>query len=364
MAQWDTEVADDLSDAKGLGKLMWFLVALLRFATAGAVAVIFFVTLLLLSARYQADNAIAGGTAQGIAQLSQTNGGLGVSDVADATKIANAQAAEAARVEWAAASQVEADHLARRDALGSQIQVLARRAAACGQEPNLDQSLRCSPAQDSTVHAEFAQTLANYDVENKALLEVSQQVQDRFLKLQEARRQPGASLAGAIPAIEARDSLVTALPACVRPVADWFFNLPLLISSVTVSFLAGMFGAVAILLVLLAYPTYAPLTFGGGKYFFLRMFTGGFVAVLIFVAIQSGVTVAGLADLQSLSSSGGGDPIKVALLGVFAGAFSEQIAGAVKGYVDSAFHGGVDTSVPPDEPPTGAMGPGAASGQV
>lgn len=361
----DVNVADDLSDKRGLvDKLWWVLNAILRFAAVALVVFAFLIGLLLLSQRYQADSALAGG-AQGLQALAASGGGVGTSAATDEAQIEAARAARDARSAWDRQAALEAEQTARLAGYAAHLQGLAQRAGC--DATTIDMALACAPGAntDATLRTEFEQTSARYREQHAELLETRAAITPLIGTYQTQALLPGASLQGALPAIEARDNLLNALPACLRGPALSFFQLPLLVNSVIVALLGGMFGASMVLLILLAFPSYAPLTFGGGKYFFLRMFTGGFVAVMVFVAIQSGVNLASLGDLQSAATSiQAFDPPKLALLGVFAGAFSEQIAGAVKGYVDRAFSafggavsGGAPASGVSDEPPEGGPRP-------
>ncbi|MES1156515.1 MAG: hypothetical protein ABUL73_01935 [Alphaproteobacteria bacterium] len=365
----NAEVADDLSDAKGLGILSWISLATLRFAASAFVTIVFVFGFILLAERFTADSALNGGS-RDFNALTVQGGGLGVSEAVDDAKMANARNARDAKADWdkqAAAEQQETDQA---NALATRLMTLAVTAGCAVQ--NVEQAMTCKPERPptATLQAQIDQTSKAYQDKVNQLIATRQDLEPAIRTYQAAAIQPGAEYVAALPAIAARDQVVGILPPVLRPTGTWFFQLPLLVSGLVTTFFAGMFGSVLVLLVLLAYPNYAPLTFGGGKYFFLRMFTGGFVAVLVFVAVGSGASVAGLADLQSIAAQGGGiDPTKIALLGVFAGAFSEQIAGAVRGYVDTVFHNVTGGSNPPPAqtpPPAegGAMGPGAAAGQV
>lgn len=356
-------VADDFSDAAGFGKVAWLAIAALRFIVSFSVAALFLIGVLTLNSRFQADRALANNQTANLQTLAEVGGGAGVSQVADRKLMDSARAAEAEIKARQTLDAREEGHAKSLEAFATRLQALAVR-AGCG-AATVDEALRCQPAgtADATLQAEYKQTQDQYRAEHAALLATRAEGLQRAPTYAAKLYAPGGDLARVLPALDARDEIERSLPNLLKPAIDWFFGLPLLVSSVIVAFLAGMFGSVAVLLVLLAFPTYNPLTFGGGKYFFLRMFTGGFIAVIVFMVIQSGITFSGVGDLgAALGSISVADPIKIALIGMFAGAFSEQLAGAVHRYA-AQFGGDAPaspiTSAPAPAEEMGAVGPGA-----
>lgn len=357
-------VADDFSDAQGFGKVVWLGVAVLRFVVAFAVAALFLIGVLTLNSRFQADRALTNNQTANLQTLAEMGGGAGVSQVADKKLMDSAREAEAEIKARQALDAREEGHSKSLEGIATRLQALAIRGGC--QAGTVDDALKCQPSatSDATLLAEFKQTQDQYRAEHAALLATRAEGLQRAPTYTAKLYAPGGDLARVLPALDARDEIERSLPTLLKPGIDWFFGLPLLVSSVMVAFTAGMFGSVAVLLVLLAFPTYNPLTFGGGKYFFLRMFTGGFVAVIVFMVIQSGMTFSGVGDLgAALGSVSVADPIKIALIGMFAGAFSEQLAGAVHRYA-AQFGGDAPASpttaaaAPPEE--MGAVGPGAS----
>lgn len=160
---------------------------------------------------------------------------------------------------------------------------------------------------------------------------------------------------------------IQSLPAS-GPVVNTFFEMPPSISTVLLAFIGGLLGSACLLFLLMTFPNYLPLTFGGGDHFFLRLLTGGVVAVLVQLVLLTGGSIPGLEGAPDLvqvqaavNSLQLGVPAKTGLIAVGSGFFSEQIAAAAKGYVDQAFHGG-RTAETMDEVASdggGAMGPGA-----
>ncbi|HWA23577.1 MAG TPA: hypothetical protein VG735_14375 [Caulobacterales bacterium] len=359
--------ADDFTDARGLGKLMWVLVAALRFVVAFLVIAAFLCGVLTLHSRFQADRALAGDQAAGLQSLAEFGGGAGISQAANKDLMEAARAAEQEITARQLLEQREAATLKDLEKYATQLQALAVRAGCSAGE--IDAALKCKPdaAADPTLVAEFFQMQDLYRNEHKLLLETRAEALQQRPTYVAKLFAPGGDLARVLPALDARTEIERSVPSFLSPVVEWFFGLPLLVSSIIVAFLAGMFGAVAVLLVLLAFPAHAPLTFGGGKYFFLRMFTGGFVAVIVFMVIQSGLTFGGIGDLQAaFSGISVADPVKIALIGMFAGGFSEQLAGAVHRYVTQTLGGRDDDPADPAEAEPvnqfGAMGPGASAG--
>jgi hypothetical protein len=197
---------------------------------------------------------------------------------------------------------------------------------------------------------------------------------ERRIAAADARRfDPGADLARSYTAIATHDQLVSFIPIpAVQGVLTQLFAAPLVISSAILVFVAGCMGALIIQLVLITFPGYLPLTLGDGQYFFLRVPTGGMVAMLVMLALQSGVTIAGLADFsRDVGDVTIGDPTKLAFVGLLAGAFSENIGKMVVGYVESWGSGltGAGQTTPEtgettEEPSQGAMGPGAEAARA
>lgn len=368
-----TETADDLTDAQGMGKVSWLAVAVLRFAAAFFVIAAFLGAILTLNSRVQADRALAGDAAASVQALAELGGGTGISQAANKELMDAARAAEQEIAARQLLDKREAASLKDLEKYATQLQELAVRAGCSA--GTIDAALRCSPdsGADPTLAAELEQLRQLYRSEHQALLEVRAQALQQKPTYVAKLFAPGGDLARVLPALEAKAEIERSAPGFVAPVIEWFFRLPLLVSSMMVAFLGGMFGAVAVLLVLLAFPAHAHMTFGGGKYFFLRMFTGGFIAVIVFMIIQSGLAFTGLGDVQALAGVTVADPVKISLVGMFAGGFSEQLAGAVNNFVTQRLGGVAGASAPaeaawtpavqagPDEH-FGAMGPGASAG--
>ncbi|HVY84223.1 MAG TPA: hypothetical protein VG943_03760 [Caulobacterales bacterium] len=356
-----TAVADDFVDAKGWGKVSWLLLALARLGLTLAIGVVFLVALATIDLRYDADAAAPPGEAAHYQAL-----------LAGSPDSATFLAAAAEAKSQADALQVLNTQLqqqqARLDQASLDLRQRAQR-AGCSPAPSIDEAERCTST-DPALQSELTHYKETYLAELEKFQTNQADVQKRTFDYEVASRQPGAALAPVLAPLAERDALVQMAPWS-KPIIDLFFTLPIMMSGILMAFLAGLLGSAALLFIMMTFPNYLPLTFGGGSDFFLRMFTGGVVAILVQLVLLTGTTVPGLESVQgAINALSLSVPGKQALAAVGAGFFSEQIAKTAKGYVDGAFHGGRTPNgvaeLPLAQPPVegGAMGPGAAAGQV
>jgi hypothetical protein len=372
-------VADDFVDQKSLaGKAWWLVVAALRIGACAFVAAMFLALLITVTTRYQTDTILAreqgAGTELTAQQLLAQFGGIGASDASDPKKVA--AASEIARLNRAAllASQHEQSQTQRVEAAGEALRRVAVR--ACGGASGAGDSAIEPLAAAARAQACLPQVgdakaaaLLKADLEDAQQAYQSAYDELRVVRAKRAEAQQkadakrfddGAELAKAWGALNAQNQMLSLPPAKVVGVAGFLksiFSAPLLVSSAMLAFFAGMLGAVILQLVLMVAPGYLPLTFGSGEHFFLRVFMGGFIAVLILLAVQSGVSVAGLFSAAGLSGAAPdlsaatiADPTKLAFIGAGAGFFSEQIAQAVKAYAEQLLPKGASPPAAPDAP--------------
>jgi hypothetical protein len=245
---------------------------------------------------------------------------------------------------------------------------------SCSVAPTIDDAIKCTSSEPT-----LAQQLSHgKDVYRQELttLQTTQLSQQRAtFDYEVAAQQSGAALAPVRGYIAQRDVISAAAPPA-KPLVDALFAMPTTFSSILLAFIGGLLGSACLLLILLTFPTYLPLTFGGGNHFFLRMFTGGAVAVIVMLVLMTGTAVPGLEGVKT--AIGGldvGEPAKQGMIAIASGFLAEQIAKFAKNYSDRAF--GNDSSkvpttttaqrpiappartVPPAPVGTPAMGPGA-----
>jgi hypothetical protein len=395
-------VAPDLSDHDTIGgKIWWLAVAAMRVGFAVVVVVTFLCLLITVTTRYQADSALAQQrraslgleqSAQALTtqQLIQEFGGIGASEAGDDAKVKQAAELAALNAKVESAAAVVMQQQAWLDASGENLKKIAAR--ACGSSLSLDvaaeplaavskaEACMAAPTAADQIGDATAVSMLKGDLAiakseyNKAHEQVRQATATLVAAREKANDQsyaPVAALSKASGALNTKAQLEALVPQQTIFILDTMFKAPLLISSAALVFVGGMLGALIIQLVLICFPGYMPITLGSGSYFFLRVPMGGMVAVLVMLALQSGVSITGLSDLtQTVGSIAVPDPAKIGFLGVFAGAFSEQIGKAVVGYVSRLVPlgggtVGVDSSAPaaaasmPDGGGLG-MGPGAA----
>ncbi|HVZ99930.1 MAG TPA: hypothetical protein VG841_06410 [Caulobacterales bacterium] len=355
----NSAVADDFVDAKGWGKLSWLMLALFRLGLTIVLGVVFLIALATIDLRYGADAAAPARDAANYQAV--LSGADGSAETLAAAREAQRQSDELGLLN----SQLQ-QQAARLDQASIALRQRAQ-SAGCSAAPTIDEATRCTSS-DPAIQSQLTHFKATYLAELEKYQANAADIQKRTFDYEVARRVPGAELAPVLGAINGRDALVASAP-WAKPIIDLFFKMPTMMSGILLAFLAGVLGSACLLFILMTFPNYLPLTFGGGSDFFLRMFTGGVVAVLVQLVLLTGTAVPGLEGVQSaISNLSLSVPGKQALIAVGAGFFSEQIAKGAKGYVDHAFHGGETPNgvqaLPAAPAEGGAMGPGAAAGQV
>jgi uncharacterized membrane protein YeaQ/YmgE (transglycosylase-associated protein family) len=379
------EVADDLRDKTNLpDRLGWLGLAFARFAVAAGVAIVFFFTLAILELRFDAESAVQRTDltpAQNEAVQTQLHALLSLSA---GSREERAQAATT-RAEAAAFAKADSDMQERARLLGTEVTkqdregrrlISAAEQAECGQPglaPSIPAALAC---QNLTATATVTQALAGelndsqgaYNDAQTARRESEKELRRLEVIYEDAAIKPGATLAPAVTTLRAFDQVQAELPPALQYVSGQLFAMDTAASGTILSFVAGLLGSTCLLFILLTFPNYLPLTFGAGEHFFLRMATGGAVAVLVVLLLRLG-TVIQVAELQqaqdAINRLALSLPAQQALIGVVSGFLAEQIAKWVKDYVDAAFHGvraaPPAAPAPVTSPPVGepAMGPGA-----
>ena len=99
-------------------------------------------------------------------------------------------------------------------------------------------------------------------------------------------------------------------------------RFPPILMQILLSFIAGLFGALLLTLIIAVYP-HNDFSFVESKSYWKRIFLGGLIAVAIFVVIGSGVAVLG----SSRALIDDANVMSYTAVGLLAGMFSERVAG-------------------------------------
>jgi hypothetical protein len=393
--------ADDFLDRDSLGgRALWVAHATSRLVAAALIGLFFFTGLAVIQLRFEAESALGQGREDApqpaLHQLLANQSLQGVAGLQDVSLRAQAESVFTAEGALAQAVADVADTASRVGEAERQL-ISAAELANCGLSPTVAVAMTCTGTGDATLVTGLEHAKAGYreaqaaSVESQICARAAQVWVDRARNgdvLRPAVAAPaapaegaaapapsrcpavqalaapalqtiaatgapqstdGVALAPAVPALREFDNLQGYMPAVAQPAVRSFFSMDSDASILVMAFIAGLLGATCLLFILIAFPNYMPLTFGSGKHFFLRMFTGGVVAFLVVLVLRltaqtGGAGAAGgpqeLAQAQAvLATSGFSEPVRYALIGVVAGFFAEQIAKWAKNYSEGVFSG-------------------------